>query len=76
MDDGIERPFKVTVGFKGGTVVSFRCSRFSIRPDRNGTDLNSYTVENAIPQILHLDLNEMAWVTALDLDTHEEAEVF
>lgn len=73
-DDGIERPFKVTIGFKGGTVTSFRCSAFRIKPNRNGVDLDRYEIENSIPQILHLDLTEMAWITSLDLTTDEPKE--
>jgi len=67
-DDGIERPFKVTIGFKGGTVLSFRCSKFRIGRSRNGVDLNSYEIEDAVPQVMHMDLQEIAWVTSLVIE--------
>ena len=72
MADEIERPFKVTIGFKGGTVLSFRCSKFRIGRSRNGVDLTSYEIEDASPQILHMDLTEMAWATAMDLTEQKE----
>lgn len=69
MDDGIERPFLVTVGFKGGTTTSFRCSSFRVRSNNN--KLDSYTVENADPQVIHMNLGEIAWVTSLEVENKE-----
>ncbi|WIC88958.1 Ro-like RNA binding protein [Rhodococcus phage Shagrat] len=61
-----KRNFKVTVGFKGGTTITFRCNAFSIRPGAE------WRVTDAIPQILHMNLDEIAWVTSLDLTDHKE----
>lgn len=60
-----ERDFKVTVGFKGGAVLSFRCNAFSLRPGAE------WRAVDAIPQILHMNLDEIAWVTSVDLTTKE-----
>ncbi len=59
------KKFKVVIGFKGGNVAEYTCTKFSVKSI--GNDPSEITWENLEPTSLYMRLKDIQFITCKEI---------